>query len=637
MQITLGAGLSRPQGRRVEVAGVAGFAQTLREAAVQTEGWWSPHTFEGDYRDSDRWQATWCVGLDVDQDGHEALGAEMAHVLHGAVMRGAISGSIFHRTPAGARIIFVLQTECQDPEAFDRAAAGASHAVAKDLRELGINGLTVDPKPHRDLARLYFLPNCFAKGVQRRADVYILRSDPYTLEGLAALLPETPRPALRALPPSPPGHDPASRARRYVEKMGPSIEGQRGDDHAFRVAAALGDFGLDEGDAFAILSDWNQTCQPPWDDRDIQRFLRSAGKNRQKPLGAKLTEDRPRHAAPSVQGPAASGTAAEPSPEPSKARKALPLVRARDVVEEPVEWLIPGFVARRELTDLSGDPGVGKGGILASWAARVTSTSDEGVLLFSTEDRLGHVKARLRAEGADLNRVLLLDIREANSNPILPGDIDLVEQAVREYRAALVAFDPALEFMGADLDSHKQQDVQLFAASLGNLAHRTGTAVLTVRHNNKAQGVAAIYRSAGSIAFIARARMALMANKDKENGGRVLSVVKGNIGKDSTARAFDIVERDGSTVVAWGEAVSISADELVNQDPAKKRGRPGVKTESAVDLLREMLAAGPMKTADILRCAKAEGVSRTQVYEGRKVLKLESCTLDLHSAWRLPT
>ena len=439
-------------------------------------------------------------------------------------------------------------------------------------------------------------------------------------------MPEPPRPALRSVP-APRGTDPVSRARAYVEKMGPSVEGNHGDDHAFRVAAALiRDFGLEESQAWDILQDWNRTCDPPWTDRDLQRFLRSAEKNGSNPVGGKLQEDRPR--------PARATQVSSPAPTPKRA--GIPLVKAHDVTEEAVEWLIPGFVARRELTDLSGDPGVGKGGILASWAARVTGSSDEGVILFSTEDRLGHVKARLRAEGADLNRVLLLDIREANSNPILPGDIDLVEAAVREYRAALIAFDPALEFMGADLDSHKQQDVQLFAASLGNLAHRTGSAVLTVRHNNKAQGVAAIYRSAGSIAFIARARMALMANKDKENGGRVLSVVKGNIGKDSSAMSFDIVEKDGSTVVAWGEAVSITADELVNQDPGKKRGRPGVKVESAVDLLKEMLSAGAMKTADILRCAKSEGVSRTQVYEARKVLKLESCTVELHSGWRLP-
>jgi putative DNA primase/helicase len=410
--------------------------------------------------------------------------------------------------------------------------------------------------------------------------------------------------------------------------MGPSVEGNHGDDHAFRVAAVLvNDFALPDSVAWELLLEWNTTCSPPWPERDLRRFIASGSKNAKRPAGSLLEVEMPtRHSTPAQVTPVA----------PAKPRAGIPLVRAGDVKDEKVEWLIPGFVARRELTDLSGDPGVGKGGILASWAAHVTTNSDEGVILFSTEDRLGHVKARLRSEGADLNRVLLLDIREANSNPILPGDIDLVERAVREYRASLVAFDPALEFMGADLDSHKQQDVQLFAASLGNLAHRTGSAILTVRHNNKAQGVAAIYRSAGSIAFIARARMALMANKDKENGGRVLSVVKGNIGKDSSAVTFDIVEKDGSTVIAWGQSTTITADELVNQDPKKKRGRPGVKTESAVDLLKDMLTDGPMKTADILRGAKTEGVSRTQVYEARKVLKLESCTIDLHSGWRLP-
>jgi hypothetical protein len=626
MQITLGAGLTRPQGRRVEVFGVDSFAQVLREAPIEKEGWWSPHTFTGDYRDSEKWEAAWCIGIDVDQDGHAALPEEVAEQIEAAARKGQLSGSIFHRTPAGARVAFVLEGECTDPTAFDRAAAGASIAVANDLKALNITGLNVDPKPHRDLARLYFLPNCFAKGSLRRADVFILHSEPYSIAELAALIPEAPKPPLRSVP-APRDTDKVLRARKYVERMGPSIEGQRGDDHAFRVAAYLvNDFALDEDQALAILQDWNRTCAPPWEDRDLLRFLRSASKNGSRPVGGKLLEDRP------LPSHAVTSQPAEPAP---KAKRPIPLVRAKDVVEEPVEWLIPGFVARRELTDLSGDPGVGKGGILASWAARVTNESDEGVILFSTEDRLGHVKSRLRAEGADLNRVLLLDIREANSNPILPADIDLVESAVREYRAALVALDPALEFMAGNLDSHKQQDVQLFAASLGNMAHRTGAAVLTVRHLNKAQGVSAIYKGAGSIAFVARARMALMAAKDKENGGRVLSVVKGNIGKDSTAMSFDIVEKEGSTVVAWGEAVTVTADELVNQDP-KKRGRPPAQVEGAVDMLRDMLAAGPMKVDDILRCAKAEGVSRATVYRAKRSMGLSACTLEMTSAWRLP-
>lgn len=315
---------------------------------------------------------------------------------------------------------------------------------------------------------------------------------------------------------------------------------------------------------------------------------------------------------------------------------AIKLVRASEVLEEPVQWLIPGFVAKSELHDLSGDPGVGKGHIFASWSAHITNSSDATVLLFGTEDRLGHVKARLRAERADLKRVFLLDIREAGTSPVLPANVDHVEAIVRQTKAALVAFDPALEFMEPELDAHRQQDVQRFAASLGGIAQRTGAGVFTVRHLNKAQNTAAIYRAAGSIAFVGRARVAMLAAKDKEGGKRVLSVYKGNVGKDSVSVEYDIIERDGATCIAWGEPTTVTADELVNQEPKKRRGPPAAKVEAACDVLRSMLANGPMKVDDVLRCAKAEGIGRSTVYEAAKVLKLDKVTLNLRSAWRLP-
>lgn len=313
----------------------------------------------------------------------------------------------------------------------------------------------------------------------------------------------------------------------------------------------------------------------------------------------------------------------------------LQLVRASEVQEEPVEWLIPGLLARRELNDLSGDPGVGKGGIVASWSARITREHPKAsVLYFGTEDRLGHVTARLRAEGADRARVFLLDIRSSGM-PRLPSEIEKVEALVRHTNAVLIAFDPALEAMDEGLDSHKQQDVQNFCASLGNLAHRTGCAALTIRHFNKASGVSAMYKAAGSIAFNGRARMALVVGKDKETGSRVLTVSKGNVGKDTASVSFDIIEKDGSTVVAWGEASTVSADELVNQEPKKRRGPAPASLEAACDVLRAMLSNGPMKVDDILRCAKAEGISRPSVYRAKQALHLVAATVDLRSAWRL--
>jgi hypothetical protein len=327
-----------------------------------------------------------------------------------------------------------------------------------------------------------------------------------------------------------------------------------------------------------------------------------------------------------------------PEPEPPPERKGIPLVRACDAVEKPVEWVIENFLAKGELTDLSGDPGVGKGGITASWAARVTREDPRAtVIFFATEDPLGRVKARLRAEGADLQRVWFLDITQPNASPILPGDIAEVEQIVREKNAALLILDPALEFMEAELDSHKQQDVARFMGPLLGVAMRTGAALLTVRHLNKSGGSSALYRASGSIGFTGKVRIALLASKDAETGARALAVTKNNLGPDKHTVAFDIISRDGGSIVAWGEVLATSADELVNQEPKKKRDGPEpAKLEAATDMLRSMLAKGPMTVEDIVRCAKSEGISRSRVYVAKRVLKLESITVNLRSAWRLP-
>jgi len=328
----------------------------------------------------------------------------------------------------------------------------------------------------------------------------------------------------------------------------------------------------------------------------------------------------------------------KPEPEAPEAKQGIPLIRACDATEKPVDWLIENFLARGELTDLSGDPGVGKGGITASWAARVTREDPKAtVIFFATEDPLGRVKARLRAEGADLSRVFFLDITKENASPILPGDTHQVEELVRKHNAALLILDPALEFMQADLDSHKQQDVARFMGPLLGIAMRTGASLLTVRHNNKNSGASALHRASGSIGFTGKVRIALLASKNAETKARALAVTKNNLGPDKHTVGYEIVSRDGASVVAWGEVLTISADELVNQEPAKKkRGPSPAKLEAAIDALRSMLRTGPMKVDDVLRQARAEGFSQTTVYEAKTALRVQKITVEMRSAWRLP-
>jgi hypothetical protein len=69
----------------------------------------------------------------------------------------------------------------------------------------------------------------------------------------------------------------AERASRYVSRMDAAVSGSGGHDALFAVACALvHGFALGEGEAMALLSEYNLRCAPPWSDRDLSYKLRSA-------------------------------------------------------------------------------------------------------------------------------------------------------------------------------------------------------------------------------------------------------------------------------------------------------------------------------------------------------------------------
>lgn len=64
--------------------------------------------------------------------------------------------------------------------------------------------------------------------------------------------------------------DRVKRAAAYISRMGPAIEGKGGDLHTFKVlATVLHDFDLEIDDAYPLITEWNQACQPPWEEKDL--------------------------------------------------------------------------------------------------------------------------------------------------------------------------------------------------------------------------------------------------------------------------------------------------------------------------------------------------------------------------------
>lgn len=69
------------------------------------------------------------------------------------------------------------------------------------------------------------------------------------------------------------------RARKYLAKIPPAVSGQGGHNATYHAACVLVvDFDLTKDEAFALLSDWNQTCDPPWSEYDLRHKIEDADK-----------------------------------------------------------------------------------------------------------------------------------------------------------------------------------------------------------------------------------------------------------------------------------------------------------------------------------------------------------------------
>lgn len=68
------------------------------------------------------------------------------------------------------------------------------------------------------------------------------------------------------------------RAYRYAQRVEGAVSGSGGHRHTLLLAMKLaGTFpGLDFGDLWEILAAWNQTCLPPWNQRELQHKLQDA-------------------------------------------------------------------------------------------------------------------------------------------------------------------------------------------------------------------------------------------------------------------------------------------------------------------------------------------------------------------------
>jgi hypothetical protein len=141
-------------------------------------------------------------------------------------------------------------------------------------------GGPIDPKA-RDAKRFWYLPSRKPDGVFETRE---LRGPVLDVDEILSRCPIAPAPAATAVGNHDDHHpgcvgrpDVVDRARAYLATVPGAVSGEGGHNATFRVACKLlHGFGLDTATAFAVLTEWNARCQPPWAARDLAHKIRSA-------------------------------------------------------------------------------------------------------------------------------------------------------------------------------------------------------------------------------------------------------------------------------------------------------------------------------------------------------------------------
>ena len=341
--------------------------------------------------------------------------------------------------------------------------------------------------------------------------------------------------------------------------------------------------------------------------------------------------------------------------------------RLSDIPARPIHWLWPQRFARGKLSLIVGSPGLGKSQVCSSLTAVVTRANQwpvdrvraelgSVVILSAEDDAPDTIRPRLEAAGADISRVYILQaVMQIHENGDdqqrafnLTADVAKLAALCEEIGdVSMVIIDPITAYLGAT-DSHKNAEVRATLAPLQDFAARQSIAVLAVTHLTKTQGVDALQRVQGSVAFAAAARAVWGVVKDKDDPQRRLFLpLKNNLGTDTGGFAYRvesfILEGTdppiGTSHVMWeDELINTTADEAFGAMAKDFNEQSDIN--DAKDFLREVLRDGRVASPQIEKDAKGAGLAWATVRRAQKDMQIvpirEGFGKDGKWYWQLP-
>lgn len=289
-------------------------------------------------------------------------------------------------------------------------------------------------------------------------------------------------------------------ARDYLDTAPEAIDGSGGDTTTIYVANRVLDFGLSVEMACEVMEDWNARCSPPWDSEDLERKVQNAANSRSAAIG----RDNPLHGFEDAVPAPAFERSASNAPVPLEFPSDL---RLTELATRQAQALVKGVLYPGDTGIIYGESTAGKTFCALDLAWHVAQgkpwhgnrTRQAQVLYVCLEGVDGFRKRMIAASmkhsdpGKWLARLgVHVSLRRTEDGPsngregvetIINGCTQLAAQT--GARHGLVIIDTLARAIAGDDENAVADTMAFIEQRAGEIARRTGYAVVIVHHSNK--------------------------------------------------------------------------------------------------------------------------------------------------------